>query len=59
MLRRNVGGIDRALRVTFGAILVFGGLLLVNGKESEWRSLWSALLDLLTGTDGPKLAASG
>lgn len=32
MLRRNVGGIDRVLRVTLGAILFFGGLLLLSGK---------------------------
>jgi hypothetical protein len=34
MLRRNVGGVDRVLRVTFGAILVLGGLVLLTGRTS-------------------------
>ena len=32
MLRRNVGGIDRVLRVTLGAIFFFAGLLLLSGN---------------------------
>ena len=31
MLRRNVGGIDRVLRVTLGGILFLGGLVLLIG----------------------------
>jgi hypothetical protein len=34
MLRRNVGGVDRVLRVTFGAILVLAGLVLLTGRTS-------------------------
>jgi hypothetical protein len=31
MLRRNVGGIDRVLRVTLGGMLFLGGLVLLIG----------------------------
>jgi hypothetical protein len=31
MLRPNVGGVDRVLRVTLGAILFLGGVLLLIG----------------------------
>jgi Inner membrane protein YgaP-like, transmembrane domain len=34
MFRRNVGGVDRVLRVTFGAILALAGLVLLTGKTS-------------------------
>jgi hypothetical protein len=34
MFRRNVGGVDRVLRVTFGAILFLAGLVLLSGKTS-------------------------
>jgi len=34
MFRRNVGGLDRILRVTFGPILVLAGLVLLTGKTS-------------------------
>lgn len=34
MFRRNVGGIDRFLRVTLGAILFLAGLLLLFGKTT-------------------------
>jgi hypothetical protein len=32
MLRRNVGGIDRVLRVTLGGMLFLGGLVLLIGS---------------------------
>jgi hypothetical protein len=34
MFRRNVGGIDRVLRVTLGMVLTVAGLLLLTGKTS-------------------------
>jgi Inner membrane protein YgaP-like, transmembrane domain len=34
MFRRNVGGLDRILRVTFGPILVLAGLVLLTGRTS-------------------------
>lgn len=50
MLRRNVGGIDRVLRVTFGAIFFFGGLLLLSGKTTVGVTIAVVgLLALLTG----------
>ena len=50
MLRRNVGGIDRVLRVTFGAILFFGGLLLLSGKARLGVAITVVgMLGLLTG----------
>jgi hypothetical protein len=33
MLRRNVGGIDRVLRVTLGGMLFLGGLVLLIGAS--------------------------
>jgi Protein of unknown function (DUF2892) len=33
MFRRNVGGIDRVLRVTLGGMLFLGGLLLLIGAS--------------------------
>lgn len=50
MLRRNVGGIDRVLRVTFGAVLFFGGLLLQSGRTTVGVAIAVVgLLGLLTG----------
>jgi hypothetical protein len=50
MFRHNVGGLDRALRVTLGGILFFGGLLLLTGKTSLGVTLAVVgLLALLTG----------
>jgi hypothetical protein len=50
MFRRNVGGIDRALRVTLGPILFVAGLLLLTGKSSIGLALAVVgLLALLTG----------
>jgi len=50
MLHRNVGGIDRVLRVTFGAILFFSGLLLLSGKARLGVAIAVVgLLGLLTG----------
>ncbi len=34
MFRRNVGGIDRVLRVTLGIVLFLAGLLLLAGRSS-------------------------
>lgn len=34
MLRRNVGGVDRVVRLALGAILFCGGLFLLIGKSS-------------------------
>jgi len=50
MLCRNVGGIDRVLRVILGAILFFGGLLLLSGKTRVGVAIAVVgLLGLLTG----------
>lgn len=50
MLPRNVGGIDRVLRVTFGTILFFGGLFLLSGKTRVGVTIAVVgLLALLTG----------
>ena len=34
MLRRNVGGVDRVVRLLLGTILFCGGLFLLIGKSS-------------------------
>jgi len=50
MLRRNVGGIDRVLRVTLGAILFLAGLFLLAGKATLGVIVTVVgLLALLTG----------
>jgi len=50
MFRRNVGGMDRILRVTLGAILFLAGLFLLAGKSSLGVTLAVVgLLALLTG----------
>jgi Inner membrane protein YgaP-like, transmembrane domain len=47
---RNVGGIDRILRVTLGAILLLGGLILLSGRISVGVVLAVVgLLALITG----------
>jgi len=50
MLRRNVGGLDRVLRVTFGGILFFVGLFLLSGRTRVGVAIaMVGLLGLLTG----------
>ena len=50
MLRRNVGGVDRVVRVVLGAILFCGGLFLLFGKSSLGVIVAAVgLLVLLTG----------
>ncbi|MBZ5722725.1 MAG: DUF2892 domain-containing protein [Acidobacteriia bacterium] len=50
MFRRNVGGVDRVLRVTLGTILFVAGLFLLTGKISLGVTLVVVgLLALLTG----------
>jgi len=50
MFRHNVGGLDRALRVTLGGILFLGGLLLLTGKAGLGVTLAVVgFLALLTG----------
>jgi hypothetical protein len=50
MFRNNVGGIDRVLRVTLGAILFVAGLFLLAGRSSLGVTLAVVgLLALLTG----------
>jgi hypothetical protein len=50
MFRRNVGGSDRVLRVTLGAILFFAGLFVLTGKSRLGVTLAVVgLLALLTG----------
>jgi hypothetical protein len=50
MFRRNVGGIDRFLRVTLGSILFLAGLLLLFGKTTLGLTvLVVGLLALLSG----------
>jgi hypothetical protein len=50
MLRHNVGGIDRVLRVTLGGILFLGGLLLLSGRTKLGVTLAVVgLLALLSG----------
>jgi hypothetical protein len=50
MFRRNVGGLDRVLRVTLGPILFLAGLFLLAGKSTLGVTLVVVgLLALLTG----------
>lgn len=50
MLPRNVGGIDRVVRITFGAICFFGGLLSLSGKTTAGVTIAVVgLLAMLTG----------
>jgi hypothetical protein len=50
MLRRNVGGVDRVVRLVLGAILFCGGLFLLIGKSSLGVIVaMFGLLVLLTG----------
>jgi hypothetical protein len=50
MFRCNVGGIDRVLRVTLGAIFFFAGLLLLAGRTRVGITIAViGLLVLLTG----------
>jgi hypothetical protein len=50
MLRRNVGGVDRVVRLALGAILFCGGLFLWIGKGSLGAIVAGVgLLVLLTG----------
>src|SRR5208337_4031850 len=53
MFRRNVGGIDRVLRLTLGGILFFGGLLLLSSTIKLGVILAAiGMLALLTGIVG-------
>ena len=50
MFRRNVGGVDRVVRLALGAILFCGGLFLLIGKSSLGVIVTMVgLLVLLTG----------
>jgi hypothetical protein len=50
MIRHNVGGIDRVLRVALGGIFLLGGLILLSGKITLGLTLGVVgLLALLTG----------
>jgi len=50
MFRRNVGGMDRVLRITLGGIFFLGGLLLLTGKAKAGITIAViGLLVLLTG----------
>lgn len=50
MFRRNVGGVDRVVRVTFGAILFLAGLVLLTGRTSLGLALTVVgVLALVTG----------
>jgi len=50
MIRHNVGGLDRVLRVALGAILFLGGLILLTGRAKLGVTLAVVgLLALLTG----------
>ena len=50
MVRHNVGGIDRVLRVTLGLVLFLAGLFLLTGKSALGVTLAVVgLLALLTG----------
>ena len=46
-MKSNVGGMDRILRIVFGAVLV---LLAVSGQVGVWG--WIGLLPLATGLIG-------
>ena len=53
MLRRNVGGLDRFLRVTIGAILFVAGLVLLTGQAGLGVTLAVVgVLGLATGIAG-------
>ena len=50
MFRRNVGGVDRVLRVTLGAVLFLSGLALLTGRARLGVTLAVVgLLALVTG----------
>jgi hypothetical protein len=55
MFRRNVGGLDRAVRLAFGAILLPAGLFLLDGLGGRLTGLVVAaagLIGLATGATG-------
>jgi hypothetical protein len=45
MFSRNVGGLDRAVRLTLGVVLVPSGLLLLGGDHAY--GLWIVVLGLI------------
>jgi len=48
MFAKNVGGIDRILRIVLGVVLILG--FFVIGGDSGWKYLfWLGLIPLLTG----------
>ncbi len=55
MIRKNVGGLDKAARLVFGPLLLLSGLFLFGGLRGEWPGLLIALVGLLglaTGASG-------
>ncbi len=52
LLRRNVGGLDRALRIVAGLILLPAGLLLIRSSGYGLIAVALGLLNLVTGLSG-------
>jgi hypothetical protein len=53
MLSRNVGGLDRAVRLALGLILLPTGLFLLGpGDALRWPVLVLGLMGLVSGTAG-------
>ncbi len=55
MIRKNVGGFDRAARLVLGPLMLVSGLLLFGGLRGEGGGLAIALVGLLglaTGASG-------
>ena len=46
-MKRNVGKIDRTLRIIFGLFLIWLGLFQLNGQEGEIVGILVALLSLI------------
>jgi hypothetical protein len=47
MIRKNVGGLDKGVRLVFGPLLLFSGLFLFGGLRGEGSGLVIALVGLL------------
>jgi hypothetical protein len=53
MLRRNVGGVDRAVRLALGLILLATGFFVLGpGDVLRWPALILGLMGLVSGTAG-------
>ena len=53
MIVRNVGGLDRAVRLAVGVVLLPAGLfLLQSGQDLRWIAIVLGLMGLVSGLSG-------